>query len=294
MKNQKAEGFAPGHISVFFAPYYHKNLPRTGSYGAGICITSGCTAEVVVEKTDSVEILTMLDGKARKLEVTEEAIRLLLKDANLQMKVVCNLKHMLPVSQGFGMSASGTLSALLALCKIIRMPASTAFQVAHKAEVLHRTGLGDVAGISAGGYEIRVKPGLPPYGIVDRIVCGEKENTLLLCVLGGTLETKKVLSDKKAVELCSIMGRKTLAKLLTEPTVKNLCLCGFEFAKSTGLASPEIVKCVESLWNAGIPASMVMLGNSVFAVVSGSKKRIAEEILLSYGKVFCTKVWHPL
>lgn len=294
MKKEKTEGFAPGHISVFFAPCYHRNLLRTGSYGAGVCITSGCTAEVMVEKAARAEIVTLLDWKERNLEVTEDAIRTVLEDAKQKMKVVCNLNHMLPVSQGFGMSASGTLSALLALCKILRKPASIAFKAAHAAEVMHRTGLGDVAGMSAGGYEIRVKPGLPPYGFVDRIICSKKENSLLLCVLGGALETKKVLSDEKAVEQCSRIGKKALANLLREPTVKNLCSCGFEFAKETGLASREIVECVEGLWNAGIPGSMVMLGNSVFAVVNGNKKRIAEEMLQSYGEVFHTNVWNPL
>ncbi|MCX8173243.1 MAG: hypothetical protein N3F63_01345 [Thermoplasmata archaeon] len=294
MRKQRAEGFAPGHISAFFAPFYHGNVFRTGSYGAGVAISSGCTSEVWVEDAEDIEVVTMADGEVRVLEVTAGAVRAVLEESNLKMRVVCNLKHALPVSQGFGMSASGTLSVLLALCKIFGMPASTAFRAAHRAEVLQRTGLGDVAGICAGGYEIRLKPGIPPYGIVDGIVSSDEETTLVLCVLGDALETKKVLGNRETLGRCSIAGRKALAKLLKEPTVKNLCRCGFEFAKETGLASMEIQECVNALWKAGIPASMVMLGNSVFAVAGGRRRKRAETILESYGRVYRTQVWHPL
>ncbi|MEM4161054.1 MAG: hypothetical protein QW531_03645, partial [Thermoplasmata archaeon] len=240
---RKATGFAPGHISAFFAPYYHKNLLKTGSYGAGVCINSGSTATVEVEETGEVEITTMLEGKTKHLEVTADAVHRFLEITKRRLRVCCNLSHMLPVSQGFGMSASGTLSVLFALCKIVNASAITAFQCAHLAEVTHRTGLGDVAGIYAGGYEIRVKPGLQPCGFVDRILVSEKERKLILCVLGGVLETKKVLSDRNALERCAKSGRRALAGLLREPTVKNLCFCGFEFAKDTGLATPEIIEC---------------------------------------------------
>lgn len=290
----KAIAFAPGHISALFAPSYHKNIFRTGSLGAGVCITSGCTAKVEIELADKAESVMFIEGRPASLEVSTEAVHYLLGAEKIKARVKCDLKPMLPVSQGFGMSAAGTLSVLIALCKILGKPHSMALQAAHRAEVVCKTGLGDVAGISAGGYEIRVKPGIPPYGYVDRIIPAKGENVLILCVLGDALETKKVLSDKKMVERCAKTGEKIMAKLLAKPTVKNLFDCGFEFSLQTGLATPEIQECVKALRRACVPASMVMLGNSVFALTKGNKKRVAEEILQSYGKVFCTKVWHAL
>jgi len=288
----KAVAFAPGHISAFFVPCFHKNVLRTGSLGAGVSISSGAIARVEIEEAEEREFLMFLDGKPARLEVTAKALEYFLGSAKVRVKAY--VTPMLPLSQGFGMSAAGTLSVLLALSKILAKPYSRALVEAHRAEVVCKTGLGDVAGISVGGYEIRLRPGIPPYGFVDRIVSSRAENSLLLCILGNALETKKVLSDERLVERCASVGKKMLAKLLSKPTVKNLFDCGFEFACQTGLASAEIEECVMSLRKKGVSASMAMLGNSVFALAKGKKRNEALEILKAYGKVFSTKVWHGL
>jgi len=46
----KATAFAPGHISGFFEPIYHKgDVAKTGSRGAGLCVSFGAISEVTAK-----------------------------------------------------------------------------------------------------------------------------------------------------------------------------------------------------------------------------------------------------
>jgi len=284
-----AHGFSPGHITGFFAPFYRTDVLRTGSYGAGVCIAKGAWAEVEIEEADQRQICVKIEGVDAEPKVSIYALQNLIPE---NMRVNARIKLDMPVSQGFGMSAAGTLSACIAVCKILKKRYSDALRCAHAAEVHFRTGLGDVAGIYAGGYEMRIKPGIPPYGIIDRILNLPDETELVLCVIGKELETKNVLGNPDAVESCIKAGKKCLRKLRAEPTVRNFFKLSFEFAIETGLASREIKEAIIELHKIPVPASMIMLGNSVFALVRNrNEKKRVKDVLSSYGSVTATHVW---
>ncbi len=291
MRNKVFYGFAPGHISAFFAPHIEKDLLRTGSYGAGVSILHGARAEMSIKQSETTKVCFSVNGKPANLLVSEYALKSILANVHKNYEIHCELKHMLPVSQGFGMSAAGTLASAIALCMFLKKPYRLALEATHCAEVKFRTGLGDVAGMSAGGYEARVKPGIPPYGIVDRILNTEQERRLLICIIGKSIATKKVLSDEKMVEKCRRAGKEALKKLMASVTVRNLIAQGYEFALKTGLISGEVEECVGVLHKNGIQGSMAMLGNSVFALPPPKKWKKALEILGNYGEVIETEVY---
>jgi len=150
----KATAFAPAHISGFFEPVYHpQDFNKSGSRGAGINLSIGSTSSVFIENSTSQIIQIFINGKKSNAPVTNLALRILIGDQAL--KIVVKIRNDLPLGQGFGMSASGTLSSTLAATKILGLPQSDALYASHCSEVKLRTGLGDVIASNFGGIEIR-------------------------------------------------------------------------------------------------------------------------------------------
>jgi pantoate kinase len=121
-----AKAFCPGHITGFFQICDSDDILSMGSRGAGLCITLGATSSVKVEDSAKQQISVMIDGKESKAEVTTEALRYILGHAKSRVEVNTTLD--LPQSQGFGMSAAGSLSSALALAHLLGKDRQMAFE----------------------------------------------------------------------------------------------------------------------------------------------------------------------
>ena len=279
----KATAFAPGHVSGFFEPVYiDQNFDRSGSRGSGINISLGATSQVTVVKSTKQNFDIFLNNKMAKAPVTRLAIQYLLGNTSLDVKVNTILD--LPVGQGFGMSAAGALSATYALADILDIPKEHAIKSAHYAEVQLRTGLGDVVASSFGGIELRKEAGLPPWGIIEHIP-GQYE--LLLCVIGESIVTKKILTDSTKINNIIQYGRYCMKKILKNPSVTNLFTLSQFFTIKTGLANEGVLKAIDAAKRYGM-ASMCMLGNSIFSIGNDIDK--LNKILSSFGKIYTCNV----
>jgi pantoate kinase len=277
---KEAEAFCPGHITGFFEICRAKDLLSTGSRGAGLCISKGATSRVSIGRSSKPLIDVSINGKRAEAEVTKEAIARMIGKKALHVSVATELD--LPVSQGFGMSAAGALSASLATCSMLRRPRQEAFEAAHIAEIVRGGGLGDVSALHAGGITVRQKPGLPPIGKVIRI---DGQPDLVLCVVGRKMLTKSVLSDPARQRAINSYGSRRVDELLEKPSLERFMELSFEFAIESGLASGRTLEAMAAASKLGM-ASMSMLGNSVFAV--GDPKGL-ESVLSKYGKTYrCT------
>ena len=275
----KVTAFAPGHITVFFEPvFFPQNFERTGSRGAGINISLGVTSQVMVESSAQQTIFVQVNGLEYNAPVTKLALQYLIGETPVTVLVKTVMD--LPVSQGFGMSAGGALSASLALTRLLGLPKTLAIQAAHFAEVQLRTGLGDVVASSFGGIEIRREAGLPPWGMLEHIP-GKYE--VVLCVMGEKIETTKILTDKVRVNDIMLYGRYCIKKLLEKPSIENFFILSQKFTRNSALASDQVLKAIDAVRPFG-RASMCMLGNSVFAI--GETKALCN-ILSGFGTVFC-------
>lgn len=277
----RGAAFCPGHITGLFE--IHDEAPdplRRGSRGAGFSLAQGAVSYVELEPADSMRIEVIIDKEAQaedEAQVTRAAIVDVLKEAVRDMKIPLNRDapkgrrarvrvrvttdlH-LPVSQGFGMSAAGALSAAMALARSLRMGRSVAVQAAHVADVTNRTGLGDVIGATVGGFEIRTSPGVPPYGATSSF---HGFGDAVLCVVGGKLETRSVLSDPEARAKVNAAGARGIEALLRAPHLDTFLAESQRFARDSGLLSPELSRAIDAARAHG-SASMSMLGNSVFA-----------------------------
>ncbi len=274
---KEASAFSPGHVTGFFEVCRSDDLMATGSRGAGLCLSLGATSKVEIAESSRQSIVVAVNGKRCDASVTKEALRLLIGAERMRISVATQLD--LPISQGFGMSAAGALSAAIAACSMTKQTRRSAFEAVHIAEIVKGGGLGDVSAISRGGITIRRKAGLPPIGDVVSI---DGRPEVVLCVVGRPMLTKSVLGDPRKQKAINSSGSRKVDELLKRPTLERLMSLSSEFASESGLASGKILEAMSAASKLGT-ASMSMLGNSVFAV--GDTKGL-ERVLSDFGRTY--------
>lgn len=249
--------FCPGHVSCIFQPVSSYDIMCTGSRGVGIRLSLGSRA--TVEPRDDGTVNIWLDGQQAIAHITRMTAETLAPGQGFDIRI----ENDLPVSQGFGMSASGALAAALCIADMVGKTRTDAFMAAHKAEVNGGGGLGDVAAIVAGrDVPVRTVPGLPPHGKV--VNAGFSFPNLSLVVLGPLLETDSVLGDSRMLDSIRRASAEALGGFMADPTRDNLFEMSNRFSSESELESPAIRKTVENLKSKGYGAGMCMLGNSVF------------------------------
>jgi pantoate kinase len=277
-----AVAFSPGHISGFFQPSYElKNICKTGSRGVGFSVVLGAISHVSIEKSNNQKVVTYLNGKTYDSPLIKECIRYLLSDAPVKITVKTRLD--LPLHQGFGMSAASVLSMAYAASSCLHIPKENAVKAAHTAEVQLKTGLGDIAGSLKGGFEVRSKPGLPPYGLITTFYyfCD-----IVLCVVEEGIITKDILSDKDKQRTIHKYGGLCTDKFLKNPSVENFFVLSEFFTRKTGLATNTVLQAIDAAKTYGA-ASMCMLGTAVFS--TGNTKQLVKT-LSDFGKVYVTTI----
>lgn len=248
--------FSPGHITCFFHPVDSEGILKTGSRGVGIRISGG--TEVSVDERSDSRIVTSIDGKIVSAPVTENVVSQIAPGRGYDIEFINDL----PVSQGFGMSASGAISVALALCHMNDVPLQETYKFAHIAEVEGGGGLGDVSAISCKGHQpVRVKPGIPPFGeIVDT---GIRFERLTLAVLGSKLKTSSVLSDIDVRRRMIGYADAAITEFVANPSKDLLYSHSRSFSRTCGLESSEVESALNLLSEYG-NAGMCMLGHSIF------------------------------
>ena len=195
------------------------------------------------------------------------SMEVLKKLAPVPVKVETELS--MPQGSGFGASGAGALSCAYSLNQKfdLGLTANGAGQVAHVAEVVCGTGLGDVIAQNAGGLVVRLAPGAPGTGMIDRIPVPPLK---VDCLVKGPLSTEEVLSDPTIMKEVNSEGEKALKALLRRPTLDNFMSLSWKFAEESGLARGWMYDVVEAVEASGGMASMIMLGDAVFSVGGGN------------------------
>jgi pantoate kinase len=258
------KAFVPSHITGFFAAKRQEDPLRSGSIGCGLALALGATTSV--EASPETQIL--LNGRPSDAPVSRFVVDRL---AKTPVRVETELE--MPMGSGFGASGAGALGCALALNAHfdLGLTANEAAAVAHAAEVTNSTGLGDVIGQNTGGLVIRLEPGAPGIGAVDRIPVPPLR---IDYVVKGPISTREVLSEASAMRRINQAGEAALKELLKRPTLPEFMLLSRDFAVQSGLASHWTLDAIEAVEAAGGMASMIMLGEAVFSV--GGSLALAE------------------
>lgn len=184
--------------------------------------------------------------------------------APLPRRVFFENKYALPLGAGFGISGGVALAGALALNEAAQLGLARrdCVMAAHMAELSGLTGLGDVAGQSVGGFEIRVREGPPPWG---RVVTPAFRTRPVVVASFGPRLTHDFLKSGRANRQAQDAGMRCLNALRRRPTLVESTRLGRRFAEELHLVSARARKVMDGLGPA-VPASIAMLGDTVFAL----------------------------
>jgi pantoate kinase len=250
---------------------------------------------VQVEEAVKTSVHITINGNATDSAlVSEHVVNAFLSLAEGNYRVLVDHDIKIPLGCGFGSSGAGALSLALALNKVFNLNLSRleAAQMAHRAEVECKTGLGTVIAETFGGLEIRVKPGAPGIGKIKSIpVNGDY---VVACLSFGSIPTREILTSKISRQRINEVGGDFVNRLVRHPTVSSFMELSRKFAEHVGLISKRLRTVLNETDNAGLPCSMAMLGETVFSIAEREKVREIHEIFSKYvsseGKVIIAEI----
>lgn len=286
--------FVPAHITGFFQIFDHHDPLKKGSRGAGMVLDKGVITEVKI-KDGSEKTTVKIDGKDDKktASITFKTVELFKSQFELKNKKIA-VKHwfQVPIGSGFGTSASCALGTSLALARILDLPLTynQSAAIAHTAEILMHSGLGDVIAELHGGMILRLKEGAPGHGMVDKIILNHSKNNSDLYVLAkslGELDTSRVINDPVYMRRINHMGKNLLFELLKNPKPDLFLRLSKKFALKTGLMDENVKDLVLELESETMGASMAMLGKTAFAISKSPESSLEDVITARINSCGC-------
>jgi len=263
----------PYHVSGFWIPIYAKSVEESGSLGAGLILSRRleALAGAGLPPNDSVSLrVATLSG--------------------LREPMGMELREPYPLGRGFGASAARALAQALAI-EVARGRGSMlrAGRLAHEAEVLEGTGLGDViAEFYGGALVVRLRPGPPGRGLVDRYPVSRKMRVVALTL--GSMTTREM--HRLYLERISRCGPEAYRSFLKNPGLETFVEEANRFSLCVGFASQEVRERVEAAirrWLAQGAALGFFVKKKLLVVVL--EEGIAYEVAEALRKEFKSSVW---
>lgn len=262
MTKNSVSAWAPANISLIFKVFENKDPQKKGSYGLGFTIDQGVT--VTVSKSDETEILfneKPIDFPTVK-SVTEKILHFIEDDTFVSI----NINSHLPLGCGFGLSGASALATSYALNELFELHKTKLelAKIAHTAEVMNSTGLGDVVNQYFGGFLLKTKPS--SEFIVETIPL---TNIPIYSKVFSALKTASVLLDKHKMQIIgneAIHALREIQNTLQEGNIHagKLFMIARNFAeKSNLIASKEIENTLQEITALGGHGTMILLGNAV-------------------------------
>jgi len=209
----------PLHITSMWLPRYMDDPATTGSLGAGVVIRPG------------VKLTVRLGGKESSVGLINQVL------AKFNVDAIVSYESPVELGVGYGMSAALTLGTAVGVAALLGRSVIEAAKVAHVVEVENRTGLGDViAEYYGGGIEVRVRPGPPGVGLLDRVPY--PEDLVVLTVDLGRGSTPTML--RELANKLNEIGPRYIEKMINEPTYENFVSLSREFSREIGFLTRDI------------------------------------------------------
>ena len=278
--------FCPAHITGFFKAHLENNqdkLESLGSMGAGFSIKQGVTTRVTIDKKnnqDSNFKITTKGYQSDKTDVSEFVLNEFLKIGNFEDKFF-DIEHEIsvPVGYGLGSSSAVALSLSFALDQALdtKLEKNKIGQIAHNAEVNCKTGLGDVLASFHGGFEVRVKPGAPGIGTVEKIST-DKISVIMICF--SPISTNKFIKER--LSQINGLGGKMVNRLLESKDYQHFQDMSLEFAKYVDVMTPRMQKIVNELTQNGMKCGIALFGETIFSMIPKEDEDKVLEILEKY------------
>lgn len=274
-----SRAFAPAHVSGVFAVHDEDADPlKRGSRGVGWSLEKGARAAVTRARATRV----VVNGKEATAPVTRKALEMLAPGVGFEVDLALEL----PMGQGFGMSAAGTLAACLAACAEAGVDPERALEAAHRAEVTSGTGLGDAIGSWFGAGEIRIRPGCPPHGWALRVE-PPADAEFLFCVVGDPIPTPSIIRDEKWKLRTRQLGDAAVDRVIAakrEAAWTAILGESAAFGKELGLM-PDAMEQLGERLPPDVTWGQSMLGSTLWATGTTARLDEAEAVLRRAGTV---------
>jgi len=278
----RGTAFCPAHVTGFFkAQLDDQNLKTNelGSLGAGFSIQDGVTTQVEVSPAEEFDYKITTDGYSTdNTSVSEFVINDFIKRTN--SKYFINVHHEISVPVGYGLGSSGAvaLSLAVALNKALNLNLSKekVGQIAHNAEIMCKTGLGDVLASYYGGFEIRTKAGAPGVGVLEKI--NTDSNVVLICF--SPISTKKFITEK--IETINGLGGKMVDELRKTRNYNDFQDMSIKFSKYVQVMTPKMESVVADLHKEGIKCGVALFGETVFTMIPSNMEQKVLDVLKKY------------
>ncbi len=279
----EATAFCPAHITGFFKAHLEYNQENLGSTGAGFSIKQGVTTRVKIQRREDQESnfkITTYGYQSDKTDVSQYVLNEFLKLGEFSDKFF-DIEHdiSIPVGYGLGSSSAVALSLSFALDQALetKLKKTMIGQIAHNAEINCKTGLGDVLASYHGGFEIRVKPGAPGIGLVEKILT-EKISVIMICF--SPISTNKFIKER--LPQINGLGGKMVNQLLESRNYDHFQDMSLEFAKYVDIMTPRMQKIVKELSDNNIKCGIALFGETVFSMIPQKNESKVLEILQKY------------
>jgi pantoate kinase len=282
----EATAFCPAHVTGFFKAHLddnQNNLENLGSMGAGFSIKQGVTTKVKIESKNNQKSnfkITTKGYQSDKTDISEFVLNEFLKLGKFSNNFF-NIEHdiSIPVGYGLGSSAAVALSLSFALDQALetKLEKITIGKIAHNAELNCKTGLGDVLASFHGGFEIRVKPGAPGIGRVEKILTKEI-SIIMICF--SPISTNKFIKER--LSQINGLGGKMVNKLMESKNYEHFQDMSLEFANYIDVMTPKMQKLVNELSENNIKCGVALFGETIFSMIPKKDENKILEILKKY------------
>lgn len=248
--------FSPASVTCFFSPNLGETPLTTYSRGCAINIDIGVTAAIWPARS----MQTTLNGQSVAIEPVQYVIK------SLAPEPVCvAFETPLPLGCGFGVSAACCLTAAFGIARRYDLMLSRAELglLAHEAEVISRTGFGDVASQLCGGLVLRSCE----QGPLDAKTLGDFTDRLYYHSF-GEIRTSKILDDQKSLHCIAKAGDDAIQWLASYrglPTIGEVMDRSVTFAEDARLLTSRVRDIITKVQRSGGRAMMIMLGQSILA-----------------------------
>jgi len=275
---QTACAFSPGHITGFVEFPTSPNEPiLKGSRGAGFCISKGVKTTVRAERSSRNNFSIFMDRKfVDDAEVSRYVVEEYLKLVKEKFSIRVEHDLEIPVGYGLGSSGAAALSLSLALNRALDAGLSNieAAQIAHKADLVCRCGLGTVLAEYHGGFEMRLNAGAPGIGVLEKITVRDHK-AVILCI--APMSTKEFLTNK--VSVINGLGGKMLSRLVKTRSVDDFVEMSLQFARSVDFVSDRCQQVIDEMLSNGYKCSTAMFGETIFSIVKNDHVKDVQRIL---------------
>jgi pantoate kinase len=277
--------FSPGHVTGIFAPAEPQktDILSTGSIGAGFSISRGITTTATTFEAKTKGYCISIDG----IQVQEAPVSSYVAEYYLNLidkPIFLQISHTTGIPIGFGLGSSGaaavSLSYALNNSLNIGLSKVEAAQVAHCADIACKTGLGTVAALYVGGYEIRLKPGAPGKGLTLRKELNGYVATIL-CI--SPLSTKTMLSNQLMnIGDKNCCSRELLNRLKLMDDIDGFLDSSFSLANALGLTNGICNEPIRALKSEGFKCSIALFGETVFTIVRRERAKEVRSCLSKF------------